>query len=58
MGCRVPTEPEIGQPVQTKVNDITTTGTLICSSGMGLSPIDLLNDILTAESDLENFLAQ
>ena len=31
-------------------------GILICSSGMGLSPMDLFNDILTERNDLENFL--
>ena len=31
-------------------------GILICSSGMGLSPMDLFNDILTDRNQLENFL--
>jgi len=30
----------------------------VCASGMGLTPIDLFNDILTSENDLKLFLAQ
>ena len=33
-------------------------GILICSSGMGLSPMDLFNDIFTDRRDLENFLGE
>lgn len=50
--------PEIGQIARSTVNNSTVQGTLICSSGMGLTPVDVLNDILTAETDIENFLKQ
>ena len=31
-------------------------GTLLCSKGMGLTPLDLFNDILIERNDLKNFL--
>ena len=43
----------IGSEVETISGEA---GVLICSSGMGLSPMDLFNDILTNRQDLENFV--
>ena len=33
-------------------------GALICNSEMGITVIDLFNDIMTSEVDLEQFLCQ
>ena len=43
----------IGSEVETISGE---SGVLICSSGMGLSPMDLFNDIFTSRTDLTNFL--
>ena len=43
----------IGSEVETISGEA---GVLICSSGMGLSPMDLFNDILTNRQDLKNFV--
>ena len=43
----------IGSEVETISGE---SGVLICSSGMGLSPMDLFNDIFTGSTDLTNFL--
>jgi len=50
--------PDIGDNVGGVVNGQSISGTLICNSAMGLTPVDLFNDILTTESDLQNFLKQ
>ena len=33
-------------------------GKLICASGMGLTPIDVFNEIMTKPHDLRNFLGE
>ena len=50
--------PEIGDQVYTFVNEKRMDGVLVCASGMGLTPIDLFNDILVMEQDLRTFLWQ
>jgi len=50
--------PEIGDRVFTFINGQRVEGVLVCTSGMGLTPIDLFNDILITESDLRSFLWQ
>ena len=43
----------IGSEIETTSGE---TGVLICSSRMGLTPMDLFNDIFTSRTDLTNFL--
>ena len=45
----------IGKKVETESGE---TGLLICSNGMGIQPLDLFNDIMTTQSDLQNFLGE
>ena len=45
--------PEIGNCVRLNTGE---EGTLLCSKGMGLTPLDLFNDILIERNDLKNFL--
>ena len=45
--------PEIGNCVKLNTGE---EGTLLCSKGMGLTPLDLFNDILIERDDLKNFL--
>ena len=49
---------DVGDHVDTVVNGKNVSGTLICNSGMGITPIDLFNDIITNESDIINLLRQ
>ena len=50
--------PKIEDPIQTMIGDQAFSGTLICNSEMGITPIDLFNDILTASEDILTFLQQ
>ena len=50
--------PDIGDSVTTYISGQQINGVLICSSEMGLTPIDLFNDILVSETDLKAFLSQ
>lgn len=45
---------DVGDHVETVVNGKKVSGTLICNSGMGITPIDLFNDIITNESGIIN----
>ena len=49
---------EVGDKVESNITGQVRSGTLICHSRMGLTPIDLFNDILTSETDLRQFLEQ
>ena len=49
---------EVGDKVESNITGQVRNGTLICHSRMGLTPIDLFNDILTSELDLRQFLKQ
>ena len=49
---------EIGDKVESNMTGRSRSGTLICHSRMGLTPMDLFNDILTSEIDLRKFLEQ
>ena len=49
---------EIGDSVVAQINTERIEGVLICASGMGLTPLDLFNDIMVAEMDLKIFLTQ
>ena len=40
------------------VKGMSLSGTLICNSEMGITVMDLFNDILTNISDIQNFLTQ
>merc|ERR1739848_362822 len=42
---------DIGDQVVTTIDGRSVNGTLVCDSGMGITPIDLFNDILTTEKD-------
>ena len=50
--------PEVGQMVGLTVKGMSLSGTLICNSEMGITVMDLFNDILTNISDIQNFLTQ
>ena len=45
----------IGQHIRTENGK---EGKLICASGMGLTPIDVFNEIMTKPHDLRNFLGE
>ena len=49
---------EVGDPQPGEVVELTSgeRGTLICSHEMGLTPLDLFNDIVTEPSDMKSFL--
>ena len=54
----VPFSGEVGDRLESSITGRREFGILICNSDMGLTPMDLFNDILTNENDLRNFLQQ
>jgi len=49
---------DIGDRVESNITGRLEQGILVCNSDMGLTAMDLFNDILTQENDLKNFLTQ
>ena len=49
---------EIGSVVHTTLNGEVKSGMLLCSSGMGLTVLDLFNDIFIDQNDIRFFIEQ
>ena len=49
---------EIGSVVHTTLNGELKSGMLLCSSGMGLTVLDLFNDIFIDQNDIRFFIEQ
>ena len=49
---------EIGDLVEFSISGYEKQGILICRNGLGVTAIDLFNDILNESLDLRNFLQQ
>ena len=49
---------EVGDRIESNITGRPEYGILICNSDMGITAMDLFNDILTNENDLTNFLHQ
>ena len=48
----------IGDTIERTINGISLVGKVICNSEMGITALDLFNEIINTENDLKKFLTQ